>query len=197
MTDRGSGPAPARWPIPETLRTTRLLLRPWSAADADALAPVLAANTTRLAPWIPAHVATPLPPRELAERLTGFAADFAAGRAFRFALVALDDGRLLGEADLFPRAAGGRVPIAGADRVELGYWLDAAAEGRGFAAEATEALLEVAAGLPGVSHAEIRCDPLNHRSSAVPRRLGFELAIVEAGTQVWRRALSGQAGAGG
>ena len=175
--------------IPGSLRTARLLLRPWSAADADALAPILAANTERLGPWIPPHVATPLPAAALAERLAGFAADFAAGRAFRFALLANDDQRLLGEADLFPRAEAGRVSLPEADRVELGYWLDAAAEGRGIATEATEALLGVAARLTGVSHAEIRCDPANHRSAAVPRRLGFQLAGVDQGLQVWRKPL--------
>lgn len=127
--------------IPATLRTARMLLRPWDAADAPALQPVLAANVGHLSPWIPAHVATPAPLPALAERLAGFAADFAAGRAYRYALLTPDGAQLLGEADLFPRAAVGRVPLSAADHVELGYWLDAAATGRGLATEATRALL--------------------------------------------------------
>lgn len=176
-------------PVPATLRTPRLLLRPWTADDAEALGPVLAANVAHLAPWIPAHVATPVPLPALRERLAGFAADFAAGRAYRWALLTLDGAQLLGEADLFPRDAGGRVPLPAADRAELGYWLDAAATRHGIATEATRALLDVASLLPGMSHAEIRCDARNAPSAAVPRRLGFQLATVEAGYQVWRLAL--------
>ena len=162
-----------------------MLMRPWHAADAHLLAPVLAANVARLAPWIPARVATPLPVPELAERLSGFAADFAADRAYRYALLTLDGQRLLGEADLFPRSATGRVPLPEADRMEIGYWLDVAATGRGHATEAARALLDVAGATPGVRHVEIRCDASNSPSAAVPRRLGFELASVEGALQVW------------
>lgn len=166
-----------------------MLLRSWSAADAPALAPVLAANVAHLSPWIPAHVATPAPLPALAERLEGFAADFAECRAFRYALLSLDDARVLGEADLFPRSATGRVPLGEADRVELGYWLDTAVTGRGLATEATRALLDVAASLPAMRHAEIRCDRRNGPSAAIPRRLGFELTGEEADVQVWVRPL--------
>lgn len=175
--------------IPTTLRTARLLLRPWAPADAPALAPVLDANVSHLAPWIPAHVATPAPLPELAERLAGFAADFAADRAYRYALLTADGSRLLGEADLFPRSATGRVPLAEADRAELGYWLDTAATGQGVATEATRALLEVAAAVPGMNHVEIHCDKDNAASAAVPQRLGFHLASVEGELQVWRKSL--------
>jgi len=176
-------------PIPVTLRTSRMLLRSWNPADALALAPILAANVAHLGPWIPAHVATPAPLPALAERLAGFAADFAAGRTFRYALLTSDESQVLGEADLFPRGATGRVPLGSADHVELGYWLDAAATGRGFATEAIRALLDVAAAVPGMSHVEIRCASENGPSAALPQRLGFHLASVEAELQIWRRPL--------
>ena len=176
--------------VPTTLRTARLLLRPWSPTDAAALYPMLVANVAHLGPWIPAHVATPVPVPQLGERLAGFAADFAADRAYRYALLTPDGTQLCGEADLFPRAAVGRVTIEAADRVELGYWLDAAVTGQGLATEATSALLAVAATLPGMTHAEIRCDVANASSAAVPRRLGFHLAAVEANLQIWQKPLA-------
>lgn len=162
--------------VPASLCTARLRLRPWAAEDAPALLPLLEANQAHLGPWIPAHVSAPVPLPALAARLAGFADDFAAGRAFRYALLAPDGMRLLGEADLFPRSATGRVPLSDADRVEIGYWLDAAATGQGLATEAARALLDVAAMLPGVTRGEIRCDAANAPSAAVPRRLGFTLA---------------------
>ena len=176
----------SRQTVPTTLRTARLLLRPWAATDAARLQPILEANYAHLGPWIPAHVATPLPARELAERLGGFGDDFAADRAYRYALLTPDGSKVLGEVDLFPRAATGRVPLRDADHLELGYWLDAAVTGQGLATEAAGALLAIAATLPGMTHVEIRCDAANAASAAVPQRLGFHLSAVEAGLQVWR-----------
>lgn len=188
-------------PVPDALRTARLLLRPWRPDDAGALLPVLEANHPHLAPWIPARVADPAPVPVLRERLAGYAAEFAAARVWRYALVTPDDARVLGEVGLFPRDAAGRVPFADADRVELGYWLRADATGQGLATEATRAALAIAAALPGLAHAEIRCDARNGPSAAVPRRLGFVLATTlreptvtpdapPVELQLWRRELS-------
>ena len=171
--------------LPATIRTGRMLLRPWAAADATALEPLLMANVGHLTGWIPAHVSTPLPAAALAERLRGFADDFSAGRSYRYALLSLEDQRILGEADLFPRSVAGRVPLAEADRMEIGYWLDEAVTGKGLATEAARALLDAAFDVSGISHVEIRCDASNVSSAAVPRRLGFELVRVEGTLQVW------------
>jgi RimJ/RimL family protein N-acetyltransferase len=164
--------------VPGRIRTDRLLLRSWAAEDAPALLPLLEANRAHLGPWIPPHVAAPVPLEALAARLEGFAGDFAAGRSFRFALLTRKGGQLLGEADLFPRNATGRVPLADADCVELGYWLDAAVTGHGYATEATRALLDLAATELGIGHAEVRCEMTNAASAAVPRRLGLVLSGV-------------------
>ena len=187
--------------FPVELRTARLLLRPWRAEDAAALRPILEANYAHLGPWIPARVAEPAPIPVLEQRLAGFAADFAANREWRFALVARDDGRMLGEVDLFPCAASGRVALADADRAELGYWLRADATGRGFVTEAARAVLDAAATISRFSHVEIHCDARNASSVAVSRRLGFVLATTRAErggasadpsghSQVWTFALS-------
>jgi RimJ/RimL family protein N-acetyltransferase len=177
-------------PIAALIRTSRLVLRPWSAADAPAVGPVLEANVAHLGSWIPAHVAAPAALPALAERLAAFGADFADGREFRFAIVRADTGEVLGEADLFPRSvAAGRCPLVDADHIELGYWLAASATGHGYATEAAGALLDLAATLPALTHVEIRCDELNVPSAAVPLRLGFALDSITDGKQVWRRDL--------
>jgi RimJ/RimL family protein N-acetyltransferase len=176
--------------IPAKLRTARLLLRPWAAADAAALAPILTANAAHFGSWIPAHVSTPLPVPELAERLAGFAADFAAQRAFRFAVLLSDGNAICGEADLFARSGNRRVSLADGDHMEIGYWLDVSVTGRGLATEAASALSELAERLPGIRHIDIRCDPANQPSAAVPRRLGFELFGTDGDTQVWRKLVT-------
>ncbi len=138
--------------------------------------PILEANRAHIGPWIPARVAEPAPVAELADRLAGFAAAFAEGREWRYGMFALDDGRMLGELSLFPRANGVRVPIEHADHIEIGYWLRADTTGQGLATEAAAAGLNVATRIPRLTRIEIRCDARNIASAAVPRRLGFVLA---------------------
>jgi RimJ/RimL family protein N-acetyltransferase len=166
------------------IRTARLWLRPWRAADAPLLLPVLEANTAHLQGWIPDHVWRPVPLPELAERLDGFAADFAAARSWRFAILSSDRQRVMGEVSAFPRSAEGRVQLAAADRLEIGYWLDAADTGRGLITEAVRALLPMATEL-GMRRIEIRCDPRNERSAAIPQRLGFQLESANETDMVW------------
>ncbi|MDB4907994.1 MAG: rimL [Gemmatimonadetes bacterium] len=155
------------------LRTARLILRPWLPTDAAELLPILEANHDRLAPWIPARVATPAPIPELEQRLAGFADNFARDIEWRFAVFTLDAPQLIGEVALFPRDATARVPLPGADRVEIGYWLRADAAGQGFVNEAAQAVIAHAATIPRFSLVELHCDSRNAPSIAVARRLGF------------------------
>lgn len=165
--------------VPDSFRSERLLLRRWAPADAPALGPVLEANHDYLAPWIPARIATPAPLPELEARLAGFAAEFAAGREWRYGMFGVDDGEVYGEVGLFPRNHVKRTPITDADRIEVGYWLRADRTGRGLATEAARAALALAVTLPGLRLAEIRCDARNLPSAAIPQRLGFTLTTTE------------------
>lgn len=165
--------------VPDSARSERLVLRRWRAHDAAALHPILEANFGHLAPWIPARVATPVPVPELEQRLAGFERAFDETREWRYGLFTADDEQVIGEVGLFPRDAHTRRAFADADRVEVGYWLRADVTGRGFASEATRAVLAIASALPGLTHAEIRCDARNVASAAIPRRLGFTHAATE------------------
>ncbi|HEV8449022.1 MAG TPA: GNAT family N-acetyltransferase [Gemmatimonadaceae bacterium] len=162
--------------VPLEIRTQRLYLRPWRAADAEALHPILVANYEHLAPWIPPRVATPSVVPLLADRLAAFGTEFETDREWRFAMLTSDERTLLGEIDLFPRSAAGRVAFADADRAEIGYWLRADETGRGLATEAVRAIIDVARRTGRFAHLEIRCDARNEPSAAVPKRLGFSLA---------------------
>jgi RimJ/RimL family protein N-acetyltransferase len=185
--------APPTDALPRELRTERLRLRAWRGEDATELRPILLANQEHLKRWIPEYVYTAPPLPQLVERLDRFAAKFGAGLEFRYALRDAATGRIVGGMSLFPRDAGTRVQLALADRVELGYWLDAAATGRGLVTEGVRALLDAAArAFPAMRLAEIHCDVENAPSNAVPKRLGFGPAYVDGTVQVWRRALAVQ-----
>lgn len=171
--------------FPPLIRTPRLALRRWHPDDAAALHPILQADYAHLAPWIPAHVADPVPLPELVERLERFAVAFDDQREWRYAIFGLEQGRLLGEVSLFPRSAAGRVVWGDADELEIGYWIRSDATGQGFATEAAEGALDAALSLTSVQRVTIRCDERNVASAAIPRRLGFRLAETRDGIQIW------------
>src|SRR5262249_14844073 len=108
--------------------------------------------------------------------LAAFGSEFEADREWRFAMLTSDERTLVGEIDLFPRSATGRVPFVDADRAEIGYWLRADETGRGLVTEAVRAIVGVATRTGRFTHLEIRCDARNAPSAAVPKRLGFQLA---------------------
>lgn len=55
----------------------------------------------------------------------------------------------------------------------IGYWIDEAHEGKGIVTAACRAMISEGFRARGLHRIEIRCATWNHRSSAVPRRLGF------------------------
>jgi RimJ/RimL family protein N-acetyltransferase len=191
-------PAARRATAPDEIRTERLLLRRWHPDDAAALQPLLEANAPRLRPWIPARIAEPAPLDQLTKRLTEFSAAFDAGREWRYAIVTLEGAQLLGELSVFPRGPSGRVQIDEADRLEIGYWMRADFTGRGLVTEATQAVMELAPRLGQLSRIAIHCDERNTDSSAIPRRLGFELVAHaeessskagESRLQIWEKLI--------
>ncbi|MFZ0544786.1 MAG: GNAT family N-acetyltransferase [Candidatus Promineifilaceae bacterium] len=60
-------------------------------------------------------------------------------------------------------------------RFEIGYWVRTRFAGRGYITEAVAGITDFAIRELGAKRIEIRCDALNVRSAAVPRRLNFEL----------------------
>lgn len=65
------------------------------------------------------------------------------------------------------------------ERVEIGYWLAADAQGRGLMTDCCRAVIDRAFHEWGLNRIEIRVAAGNERSAAVPRRLGCTLEGVE------------------
>jgi ribosomal-protein-serine acetyltransferase len=76
------------------------------------------------------------------------------------------DGRLCGSIGLHRIDAPNRAS-------SIGYWVDGDYVGHGIATRACRAILDVGFGDYGLHRIEIRCATGNHRSCAVPQRLGF------------------------
>lgn len=149
---------------PTTITTPRLqLLRPNPAYAAE-LATLINQNLEHLRPWM-AWAQEERTTEQQAESLAKAQARFDAGEDLMY-LISLE-GRLIGSSGL--HRLDWTVPSG-----ELGYWLAATHEGQGYATETAQALTTLAFETLHFERLEIRCDPRNIRSAAVPTRLGFK-----------------------
>ena len=155
-----------RAPLPERIETGRLLLRCWQPADAPRLKDAIDSSLAELQAWMPWARDEPSPVEVLTTRLTGFRDEFRAGREWLYAVFDRADTRVLGGTGLHPRI--------GQDGLEIGYWIRTDAARRGYASEAAATLTAVAFEFATIGRVEIRCDPCNLRSAAIPRRLGYQ-----------------------
>lgn len=151
-------------PLPEVvLKTERLMLRPYSGADAADVR--LACNDPITRRWIP------LPDPYDDEVARSWVTDRShqarqAGNGAMFAVVARDSGRLVGGFGLrnvYERDKCG----------EIGYWVAPWARGRGYAPEATRRIARYGFDDLGLGRVELLIDPANRASHRVAAKSGF------------------------
>lgn len=107
-------------------------------------------------------------PRSLAEtaaRLRMLRSNFDLDLEYRYALFDNAERVLVGGAGLYRRVGPGAA--------EVGYWTEEASNGKGYATEATAALVRIAFEILGIERVEIHCATLNEPSSRIPEKLGF------------------------
>jgi ribosomal-protein-alanine N-acetyltransferase len=145
-----------------TLRTARLVLRPFRADDASAVQRQLAewevASTTAAVPY-------PYPAGAAEAWIAALAERFEAEDVVALAVTLADGGALIGAVELRP-ARGGHA-------AELGYWIGRRHWGRGFATEAAAAVVRWGLGERGLHRVFATCYGRNPASAAVLRRIGF------------------------
>jgi RimJ/RimL family protein N-acetyltransferase len=144
------------------LTTTRLHLRPFTAADHEAIHAVYSDPEVMRYVGHGAH-------RVMADTtaaLRGYA-DGLAARGYSFvAVVERETGAVIGDAGLYPFAGTG-------PDLELGYTLARSAWGRGYATELGRALLEHAFGALGAERVVAQVEPDNAASRRVLEKLGL------------------------
>ena len=147
------------------VETQRLVLRCWSPADALLCRRVLDECDAHLRPWIPFMKEEPRSLQQTAHWLRGHRAAFDLDQMYRFAVFDAAEQNLLGENMLLARVGPGGL--------EIGYWTHKDAVGKGFASEATCAMIRIAFEIEKVDRVEIMCAPENQASAAIPAKLGF------------------------
>jgi RimJ/RimL family protein N-acetyltransferase len=140
------------------------VLRCWSPTDAPALRDALDKSDQYLRPWIPFMKDEPRSLVETVTWLRGLRAMFDRSEHFRFG-VFLKDGTLIGENMLLQRV--------GSHAFEIGYLTHLGFEGKGYATEASAAMVRLGFDLYGARRLEIHHAAGNTASGVIPRRLGF------------------------
>jgi RimJ/RimL family protein N-acetyltransferase len=142
-----------------------LVVRCWEPRDAPLLKEAVDSSLEHLRPWLPWAHELPMPLEATVELLRGFRGQFDLGQEFVYAIFSPDESEAIGGTGLHTRRGEGVF--------EIGYWIRASRAREGFATEATAALTRVAFEVCGVERVEIRTDPENAPSLAIPRKLGF------------------------
>lgn len=141
-----------------------LTLHPATVEDADESFAVVDAERDRLREWLPwvDHTTSPDDTRSFFEAV----AQLDASGESLHTVVRLDD-RLIGHADLRMT----RLQCTG----EVGYWLSAAAVGKGVMTRVVAQLLDVGFGPLGLHRIQLQAATGNTRSRAIAERLGMTL----------------------
>lgn len=152
--------------IPYTIHTPRLTLRCWNPADAPLLRAALDPETiATLRPWLDWAWEEPRSLEDTLAYLRTCRGKFDLDQDYTFGVFTRDESAVLGGTGLHTRI--------GAGVLEIGYWIRLDARGQGLTTEAAAALTQAAFRFHGVARLEIHCDPENHASAAVARKLGY------------------------
>ena len=147
------------------IATERLLVRCWEPSDAALLKDAIDTSLEHLRPWLPWAHGEPQTVAEKAALLRRFRGRFDLDEDFVYGILEPDGSRVLGGTGLHTRV--------GPRAREIGYWIRADAVGKGYVTEAVAALTRVGFEIERLERIEIRCEPANVRSTAIPRRLGY------------------------
>jgi RimJ/RimL family protein N-acetyltransferase len=149
------------------IETERLLVRCLEPTDAAAMNAAVEASLDHLRPWMPWAMGDVPTFDERVGWLRSMRGAFDLDQDYPYGVFDPTGREVLGASGLHTRAGEGAR--------EIGYWVHVDHVGRGYATELAAALTKVAFEVSGVDRVEIRCDPRNVRSAAVPRKLGYAL----------------------
>ncbi len=159
-----ASPAPV---APYTIVTPRLALRAGSPEFAAKFTEAIDASIDGLRPWMTWAAELPQPVAHHLNTLRGFRSQFERDEGYIYTLFDRVDDACAGGCGLHKRV--------GPDALEIGYWVRSDRTNRGYATELAAALTRVGFDCFTVRRMEIRVAVGNDRSSAVPRKLGYEL----------------------
>ncbi|WP_257348486.1 GNAT family N-acetyltransferase [Pseudalkalibacillus decolorationis] len=153
--------------FPHEFYTDRLHIRMPHSGDGEAVYNAIQASLNELKPWMPfAHLEQTMEDVEVNIRNSHI--KFLKREDLRLLVFLKDTGEFVASSGL--HRMDWEVP-----KFEIGYWMDTRYSGKGYMTEAVQGITDFAFTELNARRLEIRCDPKNKRSCAVPERLGFIL----------------------
>jgi RimJ/RimL family protein N-acetyltransferase len=149
-------------PLPSLVVGERVTLARWRADQVEEVTRLIERSRDDLAEFMP-WASTPVTVDD--EREVQSAAEDRWRAGIEVAWLVLEGDEIRGGLGLHRRG--------GPDELEIGYWLDVEAQGRGLMTAACAMATDVAMGTGGIRFVEIVHDAANLRSEGVPRRLGY------------------------
>ncbi len=147
--------------------STELVLRKINLNDAESIFQLIDDNREHLSPWLPFVELTfsPSNTRIFIEQL-----DKAYSREIVFCMVVngITTG-LIGYKDIDKANK----------KLEIGYWIVREYEGRGIVSKSCREMINRAFGKMAMNRVQIKCGVGNHRSSNIPKKLGFAFEGIE------------------
>lgn len=153
--------------LPDQIETARLLLRAPRTGDGAAINAAAIESLDQLRPWMPWAQNAPSV-EESEEYARSASAQFISREDLPFLAFLKDENRYLGGIGLH------RIDWA-VPRFEIGYWIRASEQGKGYVIEAVNALTTFCFDKLNANRVEIRMDDKNERSWRVAERCGFTL----------------------
>ena len=153
--------------IPESLATPRLVLRATRAGMGATVNAAVLESHGMLAPWMP-WAREPQALEAAEEHCRDMQAKWHSREMLDFCFHRREDGEFVGKGGL--HTIDWRVP-----KLEIGYWIRTSCAGRGYATEATLALVDFARGHLRAHRLEITSDAANAASRRVAEKAGFVL----------------------
>lgn len=153
--------------FPTEFYTERLFIRMPLPGDGKVVAQAINESIEELKPWMP--FAQENQNEETVEiNIRKSYAEFLQREDLRFHIFLKDTGEFIGSSGL--HRINWSIP-----KFEIGYWINSRFSKKGYMKEAVEGIVKFSLEELRAKRLEIRCDPKNLRSRAIPEKLGFKL----------------------
>ncbi|MBD3110088.1 GNAT family N-acetyltransferase [Bacillus sp. AGMB 02131] len=153
--------------FPNEFTTKRLLIRMPMPSDGKAVYDAISTSLPELKPWVP-FAQKEQSEQDLEANVRQTHLDFLSRKDLRLHLFLKESGQFIGSSGL--HRIDWTVP-----KFEIGYWLDTRFSGKGYMTEAGQGITDFAFNELKAKRIEIRCDPNNIKSRAIPEKLGYTL----------------------
>lgn len=151
--------------VPDEVIGSRIVLRTYRISDAPEMKAAVDESRAQLLPWM-VWAKEPVSEQEQVATISGILARWSLREDLTLGMFHRESGRFLGGTGLH------RINWA-VGAYEIGYWVRVSDTGKGYVTEAVRLLTQtVFETLRGV-RVSIHCAESNHRSNAIPQKLGF------------------------